>query len=77
MQIVLDAIARASETNPGDKAAAREAVRAAGTDPSHQYDTILGTVQFDANGDTNQKIISIYKFDGAGDWQFDTQVDYK
>jgi len=82
MQVVLDAIARASETNPGDKAAAREAVRVAGTDTTVAYDTILGEVKFDANGDTSQRIISIYAFDpaganGKGDWAFDTQIDYK
>jgi branched-chain amino acid transport system substrate-binding protein len=82
MQVVLDAIARASETNPGDKAAAREAVRVAGTDATVAYDTILGEVKFDANGDTSQRIISIYAFDpaganGKGDWAFDTQIDYK
>lgn len=82
MQVVLDAIARASETNPGDKAAAREAVRVAGTDTTVAYDTILGEVKFDANGDTSQRIISIYAFDpaganGKGDWAFDTQIDYQ
>ena len=43
--------------------------------------TILGKLQFDANGDTSQKIISIYAFDpagaeGKGDWVFKEQVDF-
>ena len=43
---------------------------------------IVGDVTFDANGDTSQHIVSIYKFDasgagGKGDWKFDTQVEFK
>jgi branched-chain amino acid transport system substrate-binding protein len=79
-QIVIDAINRAGATNPGDMAALREAVRAAGTATDVTYDTIVGGVQFDANGDTSQKIVSIYTYDaagaeGKGDWKFGTQVD--
>jgi len=76
-QVVLNAIERASETNPGDQAAVREAVRAAGTDASVTYETILGDIQFDENGDTSQKIISIYAYDAeAKDWAFKEQVDF-
>jgi branched-chain amino acid transport system substrate-binding protein len=81
-QVVLDAIARASQTaDPTDLAAFREAVRKAAVDPSVSYDTILGKLQFDANGDTTQKIISIYAYDpaganGAGDWAFKEQIDF-
>jgi branched-chain amino acid transport system substrate-binding protein len=77
-QVVIDAINRAA---PADKASAREAIRAAGTDTSATYKTILGDFTFDAGGDSSQKIVSIYSFDpagadGAGDWKFATQVDY-
>ncbi len=77
-QIVLDAIKAAAAK--GD--VTREAVRAAGVDPNTTHETVLGPVKFDAVGDTNQKIISLYKVDlaaadGAGDWVFDSQVDYK
>jgi branched-chain amino acid transport system substrate-binding protein len=77
-QVVLDAINRAA---PADKASAREAIRAAGTDTSVTYKTILGDFSFDAGGDSSQKIVSIYSYDpagadGAGDWKFATQVDY-
>ena len=59
----------------------REAVRAAGTDTATTFETVLGPVKFDAVGDTNQKIISLYKVDltaadGKGDWIFDSQVNY-
>jgi branched-chain amino acid transport system substrate-binding protein len=66
MQVMLDAIARASATNPSGDAAVRAAVRAAIGDSTHTYATVLGDVIFDANGDTNQKINTIYKVDPAG-----------
>lgn len=79
-QVVLDALNRASATNPADKAALREAVRVAGTDTTHEYSLNVGKVTFDANGDTSQLIVSIYSFDpagasGKGDWKYETQVD--
>jgi branched-chain amino acid transport system substrate-binding protein len=80
-QVVLDAIKRAAATNPADKTALKEAVRVAGTDATVKYDAIVGSISFDANGDTTQKIVSIYSVDpaganGKGDWKFETQVDY-
>jgi len=80
-QVVLDAIKRAAATNPADTAGLKEAVRVAGTDTTVKYDLIVGQVSFDANGDTTQKIVSIYSVDpaganGKGDWKFETQVDY-
>jgi ABC-type branched-subunit amino acid transport system substrate-binding protein len=59
----------------------REAVRVAGSDPNTTFETVLGPVKFDAVGDTNQRIISLYKADltaadGVGDWVFDSQVNY-
>jgi branched-chain amino acid transport system substrate-binding protein len=79
-QVVLDALKRAGAT-AADKSALREAVRAAGTDTTAKYTTIVGDITFDANGDTSQKIVSIYSVDpagagGKGDWKFQTQVDY-
>jgi branched-chain amino acid transport system substrate-binding protein len=79
-QVVLDALKRAGAT-AADKSALREAVRVAGTDTAAKYTTIVGDITFDANGDTSQKIVSIYSVDpaaanGKGDWKFQTQVDY-
>jgi branched-chain amino acid transport system substrate-binding protein len=55
----------------------REAIRAYVADPSHTYDTALGKFNFDANGDTSQKIISYYQYDsGAKDWKFISQRDF-
>lgn len=77
-QIMIDALTRASATNPsGGMAGLREALRVALTDTSHTYTTVQGNITFDANGDTSQKIVSIYSFDPtAKDWKFETQVDY-
>ena len=79
-QVVLDAIKRAAAA-AADVAGLKEAVRVAGTDATVKYDTIVGQISFDANGDTTQKIVSIYSVDpagagGKGDWKFETQVDY-
>jgi len=73
MQIILDAIGRADKTNPSGDAAVREAVRKAGVDTSYKYNLALGEVSFDANGDTSQKIVSVYGVDlsaanGKGNW---------
>ena len=73
MQVILDAITRASATNPSGDAAVRAAVRAAISDPTHTYKIALGDLTFDANGDTSQKINTVYKVDltaanGKGAW---------
>jgi branched-chain amino acid transport system substrate-binding protein len=80
-QVIIDALNRAGATNPADMAGLREAVRAAGTDTTAKYTTIIGDLTFDAGGDTSQKIVSIYSVDpagadGKGDWKFENQVDY-
>lgn len=76
-QVFIDALGRAGATNPAGMPALREAMRVAVTDAAHKYATIQGDFNFDANGDTSQKIVSIYSYDAtAKDWKFATQVDY-
>lgn len=76
-QILIDALGRAGATNPSGNAALREAVRVAMTDTSHTYATIQGNITFNAEGDTSQRIVSIYSYDAAAkNWKFETQVDY-
>ena len=75
-QIMIKAFADAAAK--GD--VTREAVRA-GVTSGASFDTVLGPVKFDAVGDTDQKIISLYKVDmtasdGKGDWVFVKQVNY-
>jgi branched-chain amino acid transport system substrate-binding protein len=45
----------------------------------NQYDTVLGPLSFDENGDTSQHVISFYKTDMSADdgaWVFDKQQDF-
>lgn len=75
-QIFLEAL-KAVGTGVTDLAQLREAIRAYVADTSHTYDTVLGTVGFDANGDTTQHTISYYKFDPSSkDWAFFKQRDF-
>ncbi len=70
-QIILDAFKHVGKP---DRAGIRQYITSGAS-----FDTALGTVQFDANGDTNQKIISEYKFDpslNGGDWAFVKQVNF-
>jgi len=76
-QIIIKAMADAAAK--GD--VTREAIRAGVTNTANTFETVLGPVQFDAVGDTSQKVISLYKTDmsasdGKGDWIFDKQIDY-
>jgi branched-chain amino acid transport system substrate-binding protein len=66
MQILLDAIGRAAATNPSGDAAVREAVRKALSDTAYKYQTAMGEISFDKNGDTSQKTVSVYSVDPAG-----------
>jgi len=75
-QIFLQAL-KAVSSGVTDLAKLREAVRAYVADPSHSFDTVLGKVGFDANGDTTQHSISYYKYDAtAKDWVFFKQRDF-
>ena len=81
-QVAIDALKRAGETSPADMTALREAMRVAGTVTDVTYKTVLGDITFNADGDTSQRIVSIYSVDtaganGKGDWKFETQVEYK
>jgi branched-chain amino acid transport system substrate-binding protein len=76
-QVILDALGRAAATNPADNTALRAAMLTALADVAHKYATIQCDFNFDANGDTSQKIVSLYSYDAtAKDWKFETQVDY-
>ena len=79
-QVILDSLERAAENGPS-AGELREAVRAHAVDPDHRYETVLGTVGFDANGDSTQQMVSFYRVDprasdGAGDWALIKQQDF-
>lgn len=78
-QVLLQAV-DAHIAGSADLAALREAVRAA-VFAGDEWETVLGTLHFDANGDSSQKWISFYRTDpalndGAGGWTFDKQQDF-
>jgi branched-chain amino acid transport system substrate-binding protein len=76
-QIFLAALKAVAASAGGDMAKLREAVRAYIADTSHSYDTVLGKVGFDANGDTTQHTISYYQYDPtAKNWKFLKQRDF-
>jgi branched-chain amino acid transport system substrate-binding protein len=75
-QIFLQALKEAG-AGVTDLAQLREKIRAYVADKSHTYDTVLGKVGFDENGDTTQHTISYYKYDPAKkDWAFFKQRDF-
>ncbi|MEO6351193.1 MAG: branched-chain amino acid ABC transporter substrate-binding protein [Candidatus Limnocylindrales bacterium] len=78
-QVLLQAV-DASIGSAADLAALREAVRVSvfAGDP---FETVVGTINFDPNGDSSQKFISFYKTDvtlndGKGGWVFVRQQDF-
>jgi DNA-binding SARP family transcriptional activator/ABC-type branched-subunit amino acid transport system substrate-binding protein len=59
----------------------RELVRAYAVDPQHRYETVLGTVGFDANGDALQQFVTFYRVEasaagGLGDWVVFKKQDF-
>jgi DNA-binding SARP family transcriptional activator/ABC-type branched-subunit amino acid transport system substrate-binding protein len=59
----------------------RGLLRAYAVDPAHRYETVLGTLGFDANGDTLQQFVTFYRVEasaagGAGDWILFQKQDY-
>jgi class 3 adenylate cyclase/ABC-type branched-subunit amino acid transport system substrate-binding protein len=64
-----------------DPAAVREYVRAHAADPASRFDTVVGPVSFDANGDFVHQVVSFYRVDmaaagGLGDWVLVKQQDF-
>lgn len=80
-QVILKAIAD-SAASASDMKALRAAVRSYIFDPSKSYDTVLGSINFTANGDIKQAYISFYKVDpslsgGKGGWTFVKQQAFQ
>jgi branched-chain amino acid transport system substrate-binding protein len=79
-QVTLASLEAVAEDGPG-AAGLREAVRAYAVDPAHRYETAIGTVGFDANGDSSRQMVSFFRVDpeaadGAGDWALIKQQDF-
>jgi branched-chain amino acid transport system substrate-binding protein len=71
VSIILQAIDRLGAAQLTDRDDWREALRAEVTTPGRRYQTAIGAVTFDANGDAQPQRVSIYRGDAnAGDWTF-------
>lgn len=80
VEIIVASLRAIAATSPSADGL-REALRAYAVDPSHRYETVLGTVGFDANGDSIQQFVTFYRVDpsaadGAGDWVTHKQQDF-
>jgi len=76
-QVFLQALQAVGSTAGSDMAKLREAIRSYVATTSNSYVTALGKINFDANGDTSQKIVSYWGFDsGTQGWKFLSQRDF-
>lgn len=71
VSVILDAIERLDGAQLADDSDWREALRAEVTTPGRRYQTAIGAIAFDANGDAQPQRVSIYRGDvDTGDWSF-------
>lgn len=80
VQVILEALRNVAAKGV-TAAGLREALRSQAVDANHQYDTVLGSIGFDANGDSLQQFVTFYRVDpsaddGNGDWVIEKQQDY-
>ena len=80
-QVIVDGTARRGRRPVRAPTRLREAVRAYAVDPTHRYETVIGNLGFDANGDSLQQFVTFYRVDpsaagGKGDWVIAKQQDY-
>jgi len=79
-EVVLQTLRELAKTSPTADGL-REAVRSYAVDPAHSYQTALGTVGFDANGDSIHQFVNLYRVEssaagGKGDWVIAKQQDF-
>jgi branched-chain amino acid transport system substrate-binding protein len=78
--VLLDSLKAALDGGASDMAGIREAVRAYASDPANSFETVLGPISFDENGDTTSPFISFYEVDtaaeGGADWVFKEQLNF-
>jgi ABC-type branched-subunit amino acid transport system substrate-binding protein len=78
---IITAALEAAAANSQTDAQLRDHVREFAVDPTHDYSTVLGTLAFDANGDSVQQFVTFYGVvasaaGGKGDWMILTQQDF-
>ncbi len=81
VEVILAALREVAQTGASPDTL-REAVRASAVDPTRRYETVLGTIGFDANGDSLQQFAQVLRADpgGAGgtppEWVLEKAQDY-
>src|SRR3954468_19779172 len=74
-QVIIAGIKSAVAAGKTDAAPLREAVRANSIAANNKFDTVVGSISFDKNGDITTPFMSFYKVDltaggGKGDWVY-------
>jgi ABC-type branched-subunit amino acid transport system substrate-binding protein/class 3 adenylate cyclase len=80
VEVIVASLRAVAQSGPSSDTL-REALRAYAVDTTHRYETVLGTVGFDANGDSIQQFVTFYRGDptaagGSGDWVISKQQDF-
>jgi branched-chain amino acid transport system substrate-binding protein len=80
VEVIVDSL-RAIATTRQSPSELRDALRAYAVDPTHRFDTVIGDVRFDANGDSIHQFVTFYRVDtsaagGKGDWVIFKQQDF-
>jgi ABC-type branched-subunit amino acid transport system substrate-binding protein len=80
VEVVLAALRDVTTAGPSADAL-REALRASAVDLDHRYETVLGTIGFDANGDSLQQFAQILRAEPGSDtrqpeWVIESAQDY-
>jgi ABC-type branched-subunit amino acid transport system substrate-binding protein len=81
VQVIVQSLAAVAANGPS-AADLREAVRSYATVPGRAvFNTVLGSVGFDANGDSLSQFVAFYRVDptaagGKGDWVLDKEQDF-
>jgi ABC-type branched-subunit amino acid transport system substrate-binding protein len=80
VEVIVDSLRGVARDRPASQGL-REAVRAYAVDPAHHFETVVGDVAFDANGDSVHQYVTFFRVDptaagGLGDWVIDKQQDY-
>ena len=74
--VILDGLARLDVARLVEPADWREALRAEVTAPGRRYETAIGPIGFDANGDAEPRRVSIYRADATtGEWRFSRLIE--
>jgi ABC-type branched-subunit amino acid transport system substrate-binding protein/DNA-binding SARP family transcriptional activator len=80
VEVITTALRRVAGDHPA-AAGLRDLLRAASVDPQRRYETVLGTIGFDANGDALQQFVTFYRVEasaggGSGDWVIFKKQDF-